>query len=847
MLVLQKILSIYSPFMRYFLLFLFSFFQIITQAQTLKGVLKDSKTKQGIPLVGVIINKGESGTTTDFEGNFEVNFPIQQIKIIEFTHISYQKFTYQIKNNDDLKPLSKSLNISLYEKEENLKEVVIKAGENPAHKIIKKASKNRKINDLKNVEKYSFTGYHKFTLGAEDAPKEMHKKSDRVEEGQIDSSDVDLNEYFKKHHILLTETVTDYQYLKPNQHLEKIKASKISGLTNPRLLAWSANSKPVDFSGDYVKILDKEYLNPLAKGSTERYFFNIEDTLFHQKDTIYIISFTPFVEKNVLGIDGIMHVNTKTYALQNVILNNKSQMGTLTRFNIQQRSEWINEKAWFPVQTLFDATFEELMISTTKRVKGNWKGYYQNFNVEPELNKKDFSEVVQKIEDEAHTKDDEFWQKNRKEILDNTDKNSYKYLDSLGKKHKWDRILTISEGLSSNRIGIGKYFDLDVDKLLKVNQYEQVRLGVGFATSQAFSKQFSIGKPYIFGGYVGYGFGDNRIKYGFDFETLLAERKQIKAGISYKDDLLEPAMTDFLAPRQVMAARSFRNFLAERMDRIKSTELSVSMRVRKGLTLKTTLINREINTNYDYIFTPKVEDNQIFSVNKSYFVQNEFSLQANYAKNEEYLEVRGQRILNKIELPSANINVRIGTLTQGNFTENYTKLEGRFFHKHKFLYYGTLHTEIQTGKIFGNLPYHFLYNGMGTTGRLYPFTQGYFQTVDIYEFVNSEFLNVFLHHNFGSIIPAKYKTKHFQPELTFYQFFGVGNLSNAKNHTFINTQSMEKGLFESGIGIDKLYRYKYVNIAYLNLGLGVFGRYGAYTRGQWNDNFAIKLLVKFEL
>ncbi|TAE73422.1 MAG: hypothetical protein EAZ85_07045 [Bacteroidetes bacterium] len=834
--------------MRYFLLFIFFIFQIIIlQAQTIKGIIKDAKTKQGIALVGIIINKGEGGTTTDFEGNFEVNFPINEVKTIEITHISYEKFTYLVKNKDDLKPLNKLFLINLYEKERSLNEIVIKAGENPAHKIIKKASQNRQLNNISNLEKYSFTGYHKFILATEDAPKELHKKSDRVEEGKIDSADVDLNEYFKKHHILLTETITDYQYLKPNQKLEKVKASKTSGFKNPRLLALSANSKPVDFSGDFVQILDKEYLNPLAKGSTERYFFNIEDTLFQQKDTIFIISFSPLAEKNILGLEGIMHVHTKNYALQNVVLNNKTQMGTLTRFIIQQRAEWINDKAWFPVQTLFDVTFEELMISTTKRVKGYWKCYYDNFDVNPNLNKKDFSEVIQKIEPEAHTQTDEFWNKNRKEVLDNIDKNSYRYLDSLGTKLKWDRILTISEGLSSNRIGLGKYFDLDIDKILKINRYENLRLGAGAMTSQSFSERFSIGVPYTLGGYVGYGFGDQRIKYGFNFESMVEQKKQIKLGISYQDDLLEPAMINFLAPRQVMTAQTFRNLLAEKMDRIKSAEIYGSFRAMRGTTIKTTLLRREINTNYDYVFVPKIQNNDVISPNKSFFIQNEIAIQTHFAKNEEYLDIRGQRILNKIELPSASFNIRIGTLTQGSFTENYTKLEGRFLHKHKFLYHGTLNAEVQTGKIFGNLPYHFLYNGTGTTGRIYPFTQGFFQTVDIYEFLNSEFLNVFLHHNFGSIIPAKYKTKHFQPELTLYQFFGVGTLSNIKNHTFINTQSMEKGLFESGIGIDKLYRYKYINVAYLNLGVGIFGRYGAYSRTQWNENFAIKLLVKFEL
>jgi hypothetical protein len=816
-------------------------FMVKSQNFTLKGSVKDAKTKQGIPLVSILINKGQSGTTSDLNGSFEVDFPLKDLKIIEFNYIGYESFVYRVKNPDDLKPLQKPLNIILFEKIRNLEEVTIKAGENPAHRIIRKASAKRKENSLETLKSYKYSAYHKFAVTSDEAPENL-----KIKPKQVDSADIDLREYLKKHHILLIESVTDYQFLQPNNKLEKVQATKVSGFQNPRLLAFAANAKPLDFTNDFVQIFDKEYLNPLAKGSTERYFFNIEDTLYFKKDTVYAISFQPFPDKNILTLEGTLHIHTKNYAIQNILVNNQNQKETLLKFNIQQRNELVDESYWFPSQVYIDAIFEELLLSNDRRAKGTWRNHYKNFEINPELSKNNFSEIIQQINPLAHLKEDTFWEQNRKEPLNQIDKQSYKYLDSLGKKMNWDRILNISEALTNRRFSVGKYFDLDIDKLFKVNQFERFRLGVGFLTNDIFSSKFSIGLPYTLGAYIGYGFGDNRLKYGGKFEVLANQTKQLRIGTQYSFDLHEPAMIDFVAPPQVITARAFRNFLAQRMDIQNKIEIYATARPIRNLNTKLSYQYRDANTSYEYYFLRDNSDVSFYA-HPFFYINNEVNLQLHYAKNEEYIEVAGQRILNKIEMPSISLNIKQGNIQWNTGQENYTKIETRFIQKHKFLYVGTFTAEIQAAQIFGNIPYPLLYNGMGTTGRFYPFTQGYFQTADIYEFVNSRFINIFLSHNIGKIFPKKWTNKHFNPELTLHQFFGIGSLNNVDSHYFITTNPMNKGLWESGLTIDKLYRYKYLRAAYLNLGAGVFARYGAYQKTDFRDNFAFKLSVNFEL
>ena len=103
------------------LLFLLLLLPITALAQsTLSGTVLDSKTKQPIPGVNVVVQGASNGTSTDFDGKFTLSNLKKGDKIV----LSYIGYKNSIVNYDS----QKTLNVSLEEDSNELKEVVVQTG-----------------------------------------------------------------------------------------------------------------------------------------------------------------------------------------------------------------------------------------------------------------------------------------------------------------------------------------------------------------------------------------------------------------------------------------------------------------------------------------------------------------------------------------------------------------------------------------------------------------------------------------------------------------------------------------------------------------------------------------------
>ncbi len=89
------------------------------------------------------------------------------------------------------------------------------------------------------------------------------------------------------------------------------------------------------------------------------------------------------------------------------------------------------------------------------------------------------------------------------------------------------------------------------------------------------------------------------------------------------------------------------------------------------------------------------------------------------------------------------------------------------------------------------------------------------------------------HDHFGNVIRNK---KYSKPELIVYQHMGVGSLQHAEVQQGIVLQSMNKGYFESGVGLNNLIRVNYADIGYFGFGISAFYRYGPYKLPNSKDN-----------
>src|SRR5690606_12098773 len=84
------------------------------------------------------------------------------------------------------------------------------------------------------------------------------------------------------------------------------------------------------------------------------------------------------------------------------------------------------------------------------------------------------------------------------------------------------------------------YIDIDLRYLIKFNQYEGIRTGLGGRTNDQLSEKYRLN------GYVVYGFKDHNFKYSIGGGFRIFKRTDTWIDFSYTDDLQETGSSAFL-------------------------------------------------------------------------------------------------------------------------------------------------------------------------------------------------------------------------------------------------------------------------------------------------------------
>lgn len=781
-------------------------FVIPLSAQSISGIVLNATTKEPLAFANFTFNgKQKMSTSSDIDGKFSFSANEKLTSVI-CTYIGYQTQTIIIQNE-------KNLIIHLKTSENNLVEVLVRPTENPANIIIRKAIANKDRNNPENITSFRYKSYNKIIY---DVKTNGTSKADSLNlkmKGKL----------LKKSPLFLMESVSERKFIAPDYSDEVVIGTKVSGLQNPSFASLATDLQPFSFYQDNIKLFEINYLNPISKGSLKKYQFVLEDTIYQNKDTIYIISFQSRKNKNIEGLKGQLYINSNKNAVQNVIASPEKK-GKID-IKIQQKYVFLNNKYWFPEQLNYSLQFTELKMVV------DGKSYISDVALEIPLLKKDFALESVRIDKMATKKDSLFWKNYRIEPLTETEKTTYRVVDSIGKKNNFDNILSSFEKLSQFKIGIG-VFDIDLAKTIIYNEYEGFRLGTGVYTNEKFSEN------YTFGGFLGYGTRDYQWKYGGEILYHFSKEKEFKIGLKYENNLIEVGNYGLNSTMQNML--NLRNFQSFLMDNIKQTSLSIEARSFKYLKWKIALNQTKTTPKY---LTEFNKNGQIYTDYNNSNIQ----IDIRCAFKEKFISSFNQRLAIGTSYPVFSISYAKGIKNVLNSNFNYNKLEARleqlFFSKN----FGTTQYRIDFGLVDNPLPYGLLFTGEGSYDLKNPYMiKNYFQTMLPYEFLSDRYINLFLSHDFGGLL---FKTGKFQPGLTLHNNFGWGNLSdtNQNSQMLVNYKIKNKMFMETGLQIDKILKANYLNIGYLGFGAGIYYRYGAYQNSIAKDNFVYKLSATFSI
>jgi hypothetical protein len=309
-----------------------------------KGTIKDVSTKKPLAFVSISVqNAPNIAAMTDIDGKFNVTLPRIPCKI----SISYIGYAPKIVEVND--SLSLNNEFLLEQNEFALREVEIKAGENPAHRIIKNVWRNRDKHNPAQLPSYRCDVYNKLLLTGKPDSAWSPKLVEEIERKKS------LDSLFNEQHLFLIESYNKRVSRNGNAK-EKVIGSKISGIKEASFFMMALKYQPFSLYEPLIDVSGKTYLNPISKNSEELYSFSLQDTIYSASDTIFVITFKPFKNKVFSALEGILYISAPDYALQNVQAMPVSNDGAIS-IRLQQQYKRLPNGQWFTQQINTDLNF----------------------------------------------------------------------------------------------------------------------------------------------------------------------------------------------------------------------------------------------------------------------------------------------------------------------------------------------------------------------------------------------------------------------------------------------------------------------------------------------------------
>lgn len=800
--------------MKLFLAVLFTLFSILIYSQQ-TYFIKDQFTQESIPFVKVRPNVGNP-FLADIDGSFQLNV---EVSTLNLKMNGYRDTIILVK--DILQNT-----IYLTPGVQNIKEVSVVAGENPAHRIMDLVIANRKKNNPLENDAFKYESYSKFIFDIN--PEAI----DSIPQGTTDTTLLKAIKFFNEQHLFMLESASNRTFDPPARDKEEITAYKVSGFTDPMFSTFANEMQSFSFYENQFELLGKTYINPIAFGGTKRYLFILEDTTIVNSDTTFTIFYRPCKGKNFEGMTGRLYINTNGYAIEKVTAS-PYEDSTGTYIQIVQEYAFIKDEKWFPSKLSTEIIFKgTTLLPTIKNSYPFGKGstYIKNVRINPDgIRKRDFDNITVVTTDDAGEVKDEIWDSLRHYKITDKEIRTYEIIDSVSKVYKFDKKLIALTAFMEGKIPLG-YFNLDITRILNYNMYEGYRFGAGLETSRKLMKKATIG------GYYGWATKDKESKYGGYSTIHIYKKRGIKLDLRYQQDLLERGGYSFQKDLFALNTYSlFRSFYIRNMERQRLGEVALSGNVRSNMKISLIGNYQRIWYTEGYRFYPSGTSAEPAMTQVDLA---ETSLEYIWNIREKVMLLGDKRVSKGTKFPRLKLKVTKGWKGWMEADYDYTRIFAEVQQDILIRGVGKFIWTLNAGQTIGEVPLFLMHVGNGTARNWIPSVENTFESMKISEFYHTKQIGLFTRLNFNAF---KTKAKWNEPQFCLHHAIGYGEM-NLKNQHSVSFRSMDKGFFEGGIALNNL-----LVSGTSGFGIAAFYRYGYYSDADWRKNIVPKITVTFNL
>lgn len=825
--------------MNYFWCFWCFFFTVSSLAQTkIKGQVIDFDNAVPIAFASITYNK--STINADWEGKFSLT--IEDLKSpVKINYKGYhEKIVYA--SNSTTHVTIKLINDINSNKKEIFSEIEV-------NNIIKKVIENKKNNDpTKALSSFEYKNYESLQVTAN--PDSISNTIDtlikkrwlRKPQIKLDSTNYKFKKVVEKQHLYQTEKVNLIQFANKKSK-ETILATRMAGFEQPlyeylglKLVSYSVYENPFE-------ILEIPVQNPISNYGRRLYSYKLIDTVSIQGRKAFRIYFQP-KKLNANKLRGLLYIDTETFAISKAYYRIYGFVNINATYTFNYLSEyeiWFPEKRSFKVLkgnnyddiNLLGGTIKFSSSIDDKARKNATDQAYLHIESKPydvKINQPvSISKPRVKIEVPSSSlkKPSEYWNVFTKDTLDKRKIKTYTTIDSLSLSERIEHKIFLGRKIINGYFPVS-IIDIDLRSIIKYNNFEGFRFGIGGITNNKLSAKYKIAF------YGAYGLKDEKTKFGITPSYLVHEKSETWISASYSDDINEIAQTNFATDSRRFKIYDPRPFNITTFYNNKLSSVFIESKFLPKTSSYFALSQSQITPLFDYTFVNN---------GKTYSNYNITSFQIGFQWNpfSNYM----QTPVGKIEMDkrhpkfSIQFSQTLPDVMGNDF--NFSKIDFKTYYELPYLSGQKSAVLLQTGIAFGDVPITHLYsiqpNNLNRDAILQRITfagKNSFETMYFNEFFSNKYASLQLKHTFNKI-KLGYKIN---PEITVVTRMAFGGNNKNNQHLGISYKTMERGYFESGVECNKLFK---------GFGLVAFYRYGPYQLARFEDNIALKISYYLDL
>ena len=783
---------------------------VVAQTTTVRGKVTDVNSADPLPFVNVVFSGTNIGTTTDFDGNYEIvtDTPTDSLLV---SYIGFKPRKKAVRKGE-----VQTLDFQLEEDVTRLQEVVFEAGENPAYEIMRNVIRNKKDNDKRRLTAYEYDTYTKIEIDVDNlSEKFRNRKLVKKITQVLDSVDRIVGEDGKPVlPMFISESVSKLYYRdNPRLKTENILKSKISGVgvEDGTLVTQFIGSsfQEYNFYQNWLNIVSKDFVSPLAEGWRLYYEYYLTDSVYLGDHFCYRLEFSPRSSQD-LAFTGTVWITKEDYALKqiDVSISKEANLNFIEKIKIQQELEKTDAGAWLPSKNRVLIDVGEI----TNNMAGLLAKFYtsnKNFVVNKLYDQSFYERPIVIAEDARLLEEETYWDSVRHEPLSETEKNVYKMIDTLQNIPVVKTYTDIIKVIVNGYYEAGKFYLGPYVSTIAVNNIEGVRLQLGFKTNIKFSDKW------VLGGHVGYGFKDERIKYGAFVKNILSRERWTTVSLRVRQDIGRVGLDDESYSDNFLFFAAQRFGIFRRGYFYQESQFDFKREIFKGFSQRIAFRYNTFRPEFNFGYYSSPGD---LTVRDSY-ESAEVVVESRYARDELFIQNDNDRLsLGTQRWPIITVRYARGISGIIDSDFNYDKLRLSVSKRIRFGPLGTGYLNLSGEYVFNALPYTILSLHLGNQTPV--FASFAYNLMNYGEFVSDRYAAMqYEHHMEGFLlnrIPLMRKLK--------WRMVGTANVLygglNADNKALISATTVDgaealpvgfmqpgKPYVELGYGVENIFKF----------------------------------------